>query len=160
MGLSISNEDFVGRWSLSFSDMEFVNGKPARLGLAVQLKFFAEHGFFVQDHASIPTGGVSWLAEQLGVECDAVRHYDFSGRTSRRQCAEILQYLGFRRLKRSDREELTLWIAGELCPTGQSAGLYSSRFFCGAGTVVYTARRTRNWNGWCVRNGNIISTIG
>lgn len=23
----------------------------------------------------------------------------------------------------------------------------SSRFFCGAGTVAYTARRTRNWNG-------------
>nr|WP_234841188.1 DUF4158 domain-containing protein [Sinorhizobium meliloti] len=124
MGLSISNEDFIGRWSLSFSDTDFVNGKPtpARLGLAVQLKFFAAHGFFVQDPASIPTDSVSWLAEQLGVECDAVNQYDFSGRTARRHCAEILQYLGFRRLKRSDREELTLWIAGELCPTGQSVG--------------------------------------
>ncbi|WP_341353037.1 DUF4158 domain-containing protein (plasmid) [Rhizobium sp. T1470] len=124
MGLSISNEDFIGRWSLSFSDTDFVNGKPtpARLGLAVQLKFFAAHGFFVQDPASIPTDSVSWLAEQLGVECDAVNQYDFSGRTARRHCAEILQYLRFRRLKRSDREELTLWIAGELCPTGRSVG--------------------------------------
>ncbi|WP_245407426.1 DUF4158 domain-containing protein [Rhizobium sp. SEMIA4064] len=36
--------------------MEFVNGKPApaRLGLAVQLKFFAAHAFFLQDHASFP----------------------------------------------------------------------------------------------------------
>lgn len=46
MGLGISNEDFIGRWSLSFADIEFVNGKPApvRLGLGVQLKFFAAHG--------------------------------------------------------------------------------------------------------------------
>ncbi|WP_010661783.1 Tn3 family transposase [Brucella anthropi] len=124
MGLRISNEDFIGRWSLSFSDIEFVNGKPAlaRLGLGVQLKFFAARGFFVRDHASVPADGVAYLAEQLGVEADALKQYDFSGRTARRHCAEILQYLGFRRLKRSDREELKLWIAGELCPTGQSVG--------------------------------------
>nr|WP_234819318.1 DUF4158 domain-containing protein [Sinorhizobium meliloti] len=122
MSLSISSADLTGRWSLSFSDMDFVNRKPApaRLGLAVQLKFFAAHGFFVQDHASIPADGVSYLAEQLGGEADAVTHYDFSGRTARRHCAEILQHLGFRRLKRADREQLTLWIAGELCPAGQS----------------------------------------
>ncbi|MCS0463400.1 DUF4158 domain-containing protein [Rhizobium favelukesii] len=131
MGLSISNEDFIGRWSLSFSDMDFVNGKPApaRLGLAVQLKFFAAHGFFVQDDASIPIDSVCWLAEQLDVECDAVNQYDFSGRTARRHCAEILQYLGFRRLKRPDREELTLWIAGELCPTGRSVGAMLEQVF-------------------------------
>ncbi|PLU17043.1 transposase, partial [Sinorhizobium medicae] len=131
MGLSISSEDFVGSWSLSFSDIEFVNGKqaPARLGLAVQLKFFAAHGFFLQDRASIPTDGVSWLAEQLGVECDAVNQYDFSGRTARRHCAEILQHLGFRRLKRPDREKLTLWIARELCPTGHSVSTMLEQVF-------------------------------
>ncbi|MCC6478335.1 Tn3 family transposase (plasmid) [Aminobacter sp. SR38] len=131
MGLRISNEEFIGRWSLSFSDMDFVNGKPApaRLGLGVQLKFFAAHGFFVRDHASVPADGVAYLAEQLGVECDAVNQYDFSGRTARRHCAEILQHLGFRRLKRSDREELTLWIASELCPTGQSVGAMLEQVF-------------------------------
>ncbi|MET4692141.1 hypothetical protein ABIA13_006649 [Sinorhizobium fredii] len=130
-GLHISREDLIGRWSLSYSDIEFVNGKPApaRLGLAVQLKFFAAHGFFVQDHASIPADSVSWLAEQLGVESGAMTEYDFSGRTARRHCAEILQYLGFRRLKRCDREELTLWIAGELCPTGQSVGAMLEQVF-------------------------------
>ncbi|WP_457812177.1 DUF4158 domain-containing protein [Sinorhizobium meliloti] len=130
-GLHISREDLIGCWSLSYSDIEFVNGKPApaRLGLAVQLKFFAAHGFFVQDHASIPADSVSWLAEQLGVGSGAMTEYDFSGRTARRHCAEILQYLGFRRLKRCDREELTLWIAGELCPTGQSVGALLEQVF-------------------------------
>ncbi|URK86003.1 hypothetical protein LP421_00480 (plasmid) [Rhizobium sp. RCAM05350] len=48
MGLSISSEDPIGRWSLSFADIDFVNSKPAvtRLGLAAQLKFFASQGFF------------------------------------------------------------------------------------------------------------------
>ncbi|MEX2697521.1 DUF4158 domain-containing protein [Rhizobium mongolense] len=55
--------------------------------------------------------------------------YDFCGRTSRRHCAEILQYLGFRRLKPADREALTLWIAAELCPTGRSAGAMLDEVF-------------------------------
>ncbi len=131
MGLGISSEDFIGRWSLSFSDTDFVNGKPgpARLGLALQLKFFAAHGFFVQDHAALPADGVLYLAEQLGLEADAVNHYDFSGRTARRHCAEILQHLGFRRLKRADREQLTLWMASELCPSGQSVSAMLEHVF-------------------------------
>lgn len=82
MGLGISSEDFIGRWSLSFSDTDFVNGKPgpARLGLALQLKFFAAHGFFVQDHAALPADGVLYLAEQLGLEADAVNHYGVTTR--------------------------------------------------------------------------------
>ncbi|WP_164924749.1 DUF4158 domain-containing protein [Sinorhizobium fredii] len=53
------------RWSLSFSDIEFVTGKPvsARLGLAAQLKFFMTYGFLVQDRSAIPADGLSYLAE-------------------------------------------------------------------------------------------------
>ena len=121
--MSISHEDLAERWSLSFSDIEFVTGKPrpACLGLAVQLKYFAANGFFVQDPAMIPVDGVAYLAEQLGHDMDSIHEYDFAGRTARRHCAEILQHLGFRRLKQSDRKDLTSWIAGDLCPTGQSA---------------------------------------
>jgi hypothetical protein len=89
--------------------------------LAVQLRFFATYGFFVQDRSAIPADGISYLAEQLGFDADAIREYDFDGRTARRHCAEILQHLGYRRLKRADREALTSWIASDLCPTGQSA---------------------------------------
>lgn len=123
--MSISREDLAGRWSLSFSDIEFVAGKPtlARLGFAVQLKFFAAHGFFVQDRSAISVDGVSYLAEQLGFGVDVLSEYDFAGRTARRQ------YLGFRRLKHADRDELTLWIYGELCPTGKSAGAMLDQVF-------------------------------
>jgi len=95
MSLGLSSGDLIGRWSLSCSDIDFVNGKPepARLGLAVQLKFFEAQGFFVQDHSAIPVDGVLYLAEQLGLDVESVHHYDLSDRTARRHCAEILRHL-------------------------------------------------------------------
>lgn len=121
--MRISHEDLAERWSLSFSDIEFVTGKPipARLGLAIQLKYFAVNGFFVQDSGAIPENGIAYLAEQFGHDMDALHEYDFAGRTASRHCAEILQHISFRRLKRNDREDLAPWIASDLCPTGQSA---------------------------------------
>src|SRR3546814_16300430 len=104
MSLGVSSGDLIGSWSLSFSDIAFVTGKAetARLGLAVQLRFFAGHGFFVPDHASIPSDGVLYLAEQLGLDATSVNHYDFSGRTARRPSAAILRPPGFRRLTQQD----------------------------------------------------------
>src|SRR3546814_10794592 len=74
MSLGVSSGDLIGSWSLSFSDIAFVTGKAetARLGLAVQLRFFAGHGFFVPDHASVPFDGVLYLAEQLGLDAKSV----------------------------------------------------------------------------------------
>lgn len=67
--------------------------------------------------------------QKLGLEAEAVNHYDFSGRTARRHCADILQHLGFRRLKRADREQLTSWIASELCPSGRSVSAMLEQVF-------------------------------
>lgn len=63
MSFSFSSGDLAARWSLDFSDIAFVNGIPelAQLEFAVQLKFFAAHGFFLQDHTAIPPDGVSYL---------------------------------------------------------------------------------------------------
>ncbi|CAN7635399.1 DUF4158 domain-containing protein [Pararhizobium sp. LjRoot238] len=67
----------------------------------------------------VPNDAAEYLAEQIGVRADELSGYDFGGRTARRHCAEILQYLGFRRMKRVDREALSFWIIDELCPSGQ-----------------------------------------
>jgi len=122
MSTGISSSDFVGQWSLNFADIDFINSKPAatRLGLASQLKFFSARGFFADDGTLIPNDAAEYLAEQIGVRADELSSYDFGGRSARRHCAEILQYLGFRRMTRGDRDALSCWIIGELCPSGQS----------------------------------------
>jgi len=124
MSTGISSSDFVDQWSLSFADIDFINSKPAatRFGLAAQLKFFSARGFFADDGTLVPHDAAEYLAEQIGVPADELSGYDFGGRTARRHCAEILQYLGYRRMTRVDREMLSFWIIGELCPSGQSVG--------------------------------------
>ena len=123
MGVHVLPEELAKEWSLSFADIEFVNAKPAasRLGLAVQLKFFAAFGYFATAATEVPDEAVSYLAEQLGVSKADLCQYDFSGRSGRRHCAEILRHLGFRRMKRADRAALADWIATELCP-GRAVG--------------------------------------
>ncbi|BCG97182.1 MULTISPECIES: DUF4158 domain-containing protein [unclassified Mesorhizobium] len=91
MGLLVSLEVLTGAWSLSFADIDFLKVKAAgsRLGLAVQLKFFAANGYFTTAAAEAPDDAVSYLAEQLGVSKADLCRYDFSGRSGRRHCAEI-----------------------------------------------------------------------
>lgn len=81
MGLRVSPEALTGEWSLSFADIGFAKAKSAgsRLGLAVQLKFFAAYGYFATAAAEAPDEAVSYLAEQLGVSKADLCRYDFSG---------------------------------------------------------------------------------
>nr|WP_246233324.1 DUF4158 domain-containing protein [Aurantimonas aggregata] len=145
MSGSISGEALARNWSLSFAGGDFVNAKAvsARLGLTVQLKFFASHGFFVEDGADLPNDAVSYVAEQLGVGGTDLSGYDFSGRSGRRHCAEIMQYLGFRRMKRADREALTVWISAELCPGGMTVGAMMEQVFlwCLDGKIFGPSRK-------------------
>lgn len=122
MGLRVSPAELTREWSLSFADIDFVNAKPTgtRLGLAAQLKFFAACGYIATAAVEISDESVSYLADQLDVGKADLEGYDFSGRSGRRHCAEILRHLGFRRMKRADRCTLTDWIATELCPRGMS----------------------------------------
>jgi len=131
MRLSISIEDLAKDWSLSFSDLDFVNARSitARLGLSVQLKFFASRGYFVEKTSDVPDGAVNYLAEQLGVVDSALSADCFSNRSGRRHMAEILKYLGFRRLTRDDRDALSLFIASELCPNGYPVGSMMDEVF-------------------------------
>jgi len=131
MRSSISAEELARDWSLSFSDLDFVSTKPvaSRLDVAVQLKFFASRGHFIESMHDVPDGAANYLAEQLGVARTAISEEDFSRRSGRRHTAEILKYLGFRRMARDDRDVLSSFISTELCPTGMSVGAMVERVF-------------------------------
>ena len=113
-------EDLAKGWSLSFTDLEFVNTRPGsvRLVLAAQLKFFELNGYFVASPDEISEEALRYLAEQLFVGAPDLTGHNFSGRTGRRHCTDILRYLGFGRMTRADREALTAWISTGLCPRG------------------------------------------
>ena len=74
MDRSIPGGDLIGRWSLSFADIDFVNSKPAltRLGLAAQLKFFAAYGYFATAAVEISDESVSYLGTEQE-QCQIVR---------------------------------------------------------------------------------------
>ncbi|HDZ73785.1 MAG TPA: DUF4158 domain-containing protein [Aurantimonas coralicida] len=139
----ISAEDLAGAWSLSFSDIEFVSTKPlvARVGIAVQLKFFAAHGFFAEAADGVPDDAIGYVVEQLGG--GDLAGYDFAGRSGRRHRSEILRYLGFRRIKPADREALAAWISAELCPSGMMVGAMIDRVFlwCRDGKIFAQSRK-------------------
>ena len=130
MRFQISRQVLAEDWSLSFSDIEFANTKPAvsRLGVAFQLKFFSANGYFATHGTELPEEAISYLADQLAVRSD-LGGYDFVGRSARRHSSEILRYLGFRRLKQKERAVLVNWIRQELCPRGGTVAVMLDAVF-------------------------------
>src|SRR3546814_12560264 len=107
MDRSIPGGDLIGRWSLRFADIDFVNSKTAltRLGLAAQLNFFASLGFFAIYPGSISTAGLSYLGEPTGAQAGQIAGYAFSSRPGLRHLADILIQLGYQPLTRVRRTQ-------------------------------------------------------
>ncbi|WP_419904250.1 Tn3 family transposase [Kiloniella sp.] len=122
MNLHITDSGLVQNWSLSFSEFDLVNIKSvsAQLGFSCQLKFFASFGYFAETTADLPKEAIAYLAEQLGSDGTNLNVYDFSGRSGRRHRTEIIKFLGFRRMRKSDRRALKSWIFTQLCPGNSS----------------------------------------
>ncbi|RUW50150.1 DUF4158 domain-containing protein [Mesorhizobium sp. M1A.F.Ca.ET.072.01.1.1] len=59
---------------------------------------FRAFEYFATAAAEVPGEAVSYLADQLGVGETDFDGYDFSGRSGRHHCAEILRHLGCRRI--------------------------------------------------------------
>jgi hypothetical protein len=74
MRMSISGEDLIGQWRLSFADIDFVkNAKPvlSRLALAVQLKFFGcrflrDRSYFDPGRWRFLSGRTAWCRSWRG----------------------------------------------------------------------------------------------
>ncbi len=118
----ISSEDIVGKWGLSFDDVEFINARPKamRVGLAAQLKSFQHTGQFLSAWSDIPEDACAYLGEQLDSQLLNATLYDFKGRSARRHCAEIIIYLGFARMSGDHRSALLGWLLVDQCHQGHS----------------------------------------
>lgn len=114
--------EFLAVWSLSYTDLEFVNGyrHVMRIGLAVQLAHFRHFGYFPQHLKDVPSAALDYLAEQLGEDIAHVSQYDVSNDTARRHRLDILRFLGFRRANDRDRAELREALALQVSVSGSS----------------------------------------
>lgn len=101
----LAEQSFIEQWSLTFDDLEFVNGyrKTMRIWVAIQLKFFCLYGYFPTDHSDIIIDCTAYLAGQMGCSVPDQSEYHFKARATRHHNQDVLRHLGFRRATDRDK---------------------------------------------------------
>src|SRR5207302_8390084 len=91
-------EELDEQWSLNERERQLVGNKtgPTRLGFTALLKYCQHEGRFPQGEADIPDAVIAHLARLVEVPAEALRKYEWSGRTIEYHRAQIRSFLGFR----------------------------------------------------------------
>jgi TnpA family transposase len=112
--------DPSGWWHLSIAEESFLAAKHARgrLAAAVELVHYRQTGRFLKAPEDLPAGVIGQLAVATGTQAGDLDDWLWSGRTSRRHRAEILEFLGIRRLTRRDLADASAFVTEELCLLG------------------------------------------
>ena len=118
-----------GWWRLSIDEEGFLAAKHprTRLAAAADLVHYRQTGRFLRTADDLPPGVLDQLAAATGSEAGELDRWLWSSRTSRRHRAEILQFLGVRRLTRHDLADASSFAAAELCPRGLTPGAMMDR---------------------------------
>ena len=97
-------DELYAHWHLTTEESELLYKKMphGRLGFVVSLKYFQNEGYFPEHCREIPEAVLGYLANQIGVSGDNLSHYEFIGRTGKRDRAEILSFLGIRRARETN----------------------------------------------------------
>jgi hypothetical protein len=84
-----SADELGERWSLLLEGLALLAGRvgAGKLGFAVQLTFWRQHGRFPDDEADVAPAVVAHLATQIGVGVGALDSYAWAGRSGRRHRA-------------------------------------------------------------------------
>ena len=124
MARDLTDAELASDWSLTFDQMGLLKTKPLRshLGFVVQLKVFQNTGRFPESLGDVSPTSIAYLGDQLERPPGNLDDYAFTDRSGRRHRREILSYLGFRRMRKREREALQAWIQADLCPRSGSFG--------------------------------------
>ncbi|MER6314417.1 Tn3 family transposase [Streptomyces sp. NPDC001581] len=106
-------DELVEHWTLLKDEQGLVSGKrgATRLGFAVLLKFYTQHGRFPRGRAELPGETVEFVARQVQVPASELGFYEWTGRTVEYHRAQIRGHLGFRECSVADAEKLTAYLA-------------------------------------------------
>jgi hypothetical protein len=120
MTTSEAASSVVERWILTSSDQALIMAKhPAnRLGFAMLLIFFRDHGRFPRHLAEINPATVHMIAQQIAVARPAGDILNLSARTVERHRAEIRTLLGFWEATVADADGLGAWLQEQIATAG------------------------------------------
>lgn len=87
------------QWALAPAERELVmmKNRANRLGFAILLTFFREHGRFPRDKAEVEAQGIAALSKQLDVPAPIDGEAFLSGRTAERRALKSVFVLAFAR---------------------------------------------------------------
>ncbi|MEV2273754.1 DUF4158 domain-containing protein [Nonomuraea africana] len=106
-------DDLVEHWTILEEEMLLVSGKrgATRLGFALLLKFYTQHGRFPRGRSELPDEAVEHVARQMKVPAAELGLYEWSGSTIEYHRTQIRGHLGYRVCSVADADKLTDWLA-------------------------------------------------
>ncbi len=113
-----SADELGERWSLLPRDLALLAGRvdAGKLGFAVQLAFWRQHGRFPDDEADIVPAVIAHLAGQIGIGVDALDGYAWAGRSGRRHRVAIIDHLAVGAFDEAAETLFRRWLADGLHP--------------------------------------------
>ncbi|MEV8638354.1 DUF4158 domain-containing protein [Streptosporangium sp. NPDC051023] len=109
-------DDLVEHWTVLEDERDLVSGKrgATRLGFALLLKFYTQHGRFPRGRAELPDEAVEHVARQMKVPAAGLGLYEWSGSTIEYHRTQIREHLGYRVCGVADADKLTDWLAANV----------------------------------------------
>ncbi|WP_417460783.1 Tn3 family transposase [Kordiimonas sp.] len=107
-------------WNLKTDEEILFKGKSAhaRLGIALQLKYYQVYGRFPKKALDFASQIVRHVSDQLGITFESISSYDWEARSARRHRQDILKFLGVRRITAKDRQQLITWLCNHVFAEG------------------------------------------
>ncbi|MEU4508835.1 DUF4158 domain-containing protein [Nonomuraea wenchangensis] len=90
--------ELVEHWTILDEERDLIAGKrdATRLGFAILLKFYTQHGRFPRGRSELPDDVVEHVAKQGRVPVSELGFYEWSGSTIECHRHQIRTHLGFR----------------------------------------------------------------
>lgn len=109
-------DEVIEHWTVLADEQHLIAGKrgPTRLGFALLLKFFAQHGRFPSGRSELPDEAVEFVARQVKVSASDLGFYEWSGRTIEYHRSQIREHFDFRECSVADADKLTDWLAAHV----------------------------------------------
>ena len=105
-------DELIENWTLLPQELSWLSNKSRAnlLTTALLLKWFQYETKFPNSTREIPDSVIDYLARQLDVSVELITEYDWQGRSYKRHCAEVRQFLGIRKAKVKDAQDLITWL--------------------------------------------------